>query len=215
MGGDDSQKLLPWRGIHSSPGRKPPAQLRINNVTETAGWNLALTPPSLAGLAVASATGRLGHFWKAHPGQFWRAPKGRAARGSPRWPPVCRGTGVLWSPTIAWCCALNTEAGRRCRAIPACACGLPPLGKFCGKARRPRMWPTTPSNAASAIRTYCRMPPARRHCEGFSYSRMTPAKSCSNGSRRGGHSWRWWSSLTIWTSRTLRFCGGSSIRWDG
>jgi hypothetical protein len=41
MGGDDSQKLLPWRGIHSSPGRKPPAQLRINNVTETAGWNLA------------------------------------------------------------------------------------------------------------------------------------------------------------------------------
>src|SRR5665647_3256350 len=80
MGGDDSQKLLPWRGIHSSPGRKPPAQLRINNVTETAGWNLALTPPSLAGLAVASATGRLGHFWKAHPGQFWRAPKPRAAR---------------------------------------------------------------------------------------------------------------------------------------
>jgi hypothetical protein len=28
MGGDDSQKLLPWRGVHSSPGRKPPAQLR-------------------------------------------------------------------------------------------------------------------------------------------------------------------------------------------
>src|ERR1019366_3504067 len=75
MGGDDSQKLLPWRGIHSSPGRKPPAQLRINNVTETAGWNLALPLPSLAGLAVASATGRLGHFWKAHSGQFWRAPK--------------------------------------------------------------------------------------------------------------------------------------------
>ena len=75
MGGDDSQKLLPWRGIHSSPGRKPPAQLRINNVTETAGWNLALTPPSLAGLAVASATGRLGHFWKAYPGQFWALPQ--------------------------------------------------------------------------------------------------------------------------------------------
>ena len=83
MGGDDSQKLLPWRGIHSSPGRKPPAQLRINNVTETAGWNLALTPPSLAGLAVASATGRLGHFWKAHPGQFWRAPKVSLAEGYP------------------------------------------------------------------------------------------------------------------------------------
>ena len=28
MGGDDSQKLLPWRGIHSSPGRKPPAHLQ-------------------------------------------------------------------------------------------------------------------------------------------------------------------------------------------
>jgi hypothetical protein len=46
MGGDDSQKLLPWRGIHSAPGRKPPAQLRINNVTETAGWNLARGTPS-------------------------------------------------------------------------------------------------------------------------------------------------------------------------
>jgi O-acetyl-ADP-ribose deacetylase (regulator of RNase III) len=28
MGGDDSQKLLPWRGIHSPPRRKPPAPLR-------------------------------------------------------------------------------------------------------------------------------------------------------------------------------------------
>jgi hypothetical protein len=28
MGGDDSQKLLPWRGLHSSPGRKPPAQYK-------------------------------------------------------------------------------------------------------------------------------------------------------------------------------------------
>jgi hypothetical protein len=35
MGGDDSQKLLPWRGIHSPPGRKPPAQLRINTLTQT------------------------------------------------------------------------------------------------------------------------------------------------------------------------------------
>ena len=32
--------------IHSPPGRKPPAQLRINNVTETAGWNLARGTPS-------------------------------------------------------------------------------------------------------------------------------------------------------------------------
>jgi hypothetical protein len=31
MGGDDSQKLLPWRGSYSSPGRKPPAQ-QINTL---------------------------------------------------------------------------------------------------------------------------------------------------------------------------------------
>jgi len=36
MGGDDSQKLLPWRGIYSSPGRKPPAHYEINTVPETA-----------------------------------------------------------------------------------------------------------------------------------------------------------------------------------
>jgi hypothetical protein len=35
MGGDDSQKLLPWRGIHSSPGRsKPPARCKINTLTQ-------------------------------------------------------------------------------------------------------------------------------------------------------------------------------------
>ncbi len=32
MGGDDSQKLLPWRGIISSPGRKPPAHYEINTL---------------------------------------------------------------------------------------------------------------------------------------------------------------------------------------
>jgi hypothetical protein len=31
MGGDDSQKPRPWRGIHSSPGHsKPPAHSKIN-----------------------------------------------------------------------------------------------------------------------------------------------------------------------------------------
>lgn len=35
MGGDDSQKLLPRRGIHSSPGRsKHPAHYRINTLTK-------------------------------------------------------------------------------------------------------------------------------------------------------------------------------------
>lgn len=32
MGGDDSQKLLPWRGLQSSPGRgKPPAHLQSHS----------------------------------------------------------------------------------------------------------------------------------------------------------------------------------------
>jgi hypothetical protein len=32
MGGDDSQKLLPWRGTYSSPGRGgPPAHCEINS----------------------------------------------------------------------------------------------------------------------------------------------------------------------------------------
>src|ERR1035438_6607238 len=36
MGGDDSQKLLPWRRFHSSPGRKPPAHYEINTLTQKA-----------------------------------------------------------------------------------------------------------------------------------------------------------------------------------
>ncbi len=36
MGGDDSQKLRPWRGTISSPGRsRPPAHNRINTVAQT------------------------------------------------------------------------------------------------------------------------------------------------------------------------------------
>ena len=35
MGGDDSQKLLPWRGAYSSPGRcKPPALRNINTLAQ-------------------------------------------------------------------------------------------------------------------------------------------------------------------------------------
>ena len=34
MGGDDSQKLLPWRGAYSPPGRsKPPAHGKINTLS--------------------------------------------------------------------------------------------------------------------------------------------------------------------------------------
>ena len=35
MGGDDSQKLLPWRGGHSSPGRSQPLALPNQHSTST------------------------------------------------------------------------------------------------------------------------------------------------------------------------------------
>src|SRR3989442_11324338 len=41
MGGDDSQKLLLWRGAYSSPGRKPPAHYEFNTVTENCRRDLA------------------------------------------------------------------------------------------------------------------------------------------------------------------------------
>ena len=38
MGGSDSQKLRPWRGIYSSPGRsKPPAHSKLNTVPKNCG----------------------------------------------------------------------------------------------------------------------------------------------------------------------------------
>jgi len=46
MGGDDSQKLLPWRGAYSSPGRsKPPAvdkiTLYLKRSSDLVGLSLA------------------------------------------------------------------------------------------------------------------------------------------------------------------------------
>ena len=38
MGGDDSQKLLPWRGIHSSPGRRTSGSLRNQHSSSKAIW---------------------------------------------------------------------------------------------------------------------------------------------------------------------------------
>ena len=52
MGGDDSQKLLLWRGSTPLQGANLRLNYEINNVTETAGWNLALattTVPALLG----------------------------------------------------------------------------------------------------------------------------------------------------------------------
>ena len=37
MGGDDSQKLMPWRGAYSSPGRsRPPAYSRDQHLSQSA-----------------------------------------------------------------------------------------------------------------------------------------------------------------------------------
>jgi len=52
MGGHHSQKLLPWRGIDSSPGRKPPAHSGINTLTGNCGWGLEGRCP-LASLSLA------------------------------------------------------------------------------------------------------------------------------------------------------------------
>ena len=62
MGGDDSQKLLPRRGVHSSPGRKPPAQLPKSTISLKLAVGISMS--GQAGL-MASATARLGHSCKA------------------------------------------------------------------------------------------------------------------------------------------------------
>ena len=72
MGGHDSQKLLPWRGSYSSPGRSKPPAYRINTVTDYRRAPL----PSLKTRRADSATHRVGHFWKAQAGHFSKAPKG-------------------------------------------------------------------------------------------------------------------------------------------
>jgi hypothetical protein len=76
MGGDDSQKLLPGEESIPLQGANLRLNYEINNVTDTALGNLARGHHRSAGLAASSsATDRLGHFWKAGYGQFWRAPK--------------------------------------------------------------------------------------------------------------------------------------------
>jgi len=62
-------------GGESTPLRGANLRLNyeINNVTENT-LGISWPPPSQAGLAMASATALLGHFWKAQVGQFWRAP---------------------------------------------------------------------------------------------------------------------------------------------
>ena len=75
MGGDDSQKLTPWRGIYSSPGHsKPPAHSKINSNGKLR-WGCRGVLRFLAKPGRGSATDCLGHFWKADLGHFSQAPK--------------------------------------------------------------------------------------------------------------------------------------------
>jgi hypothetical protein len=64
MGGDDSQKLLPWRGTYSSPGRsKPPAH--YENITLP-----QMAAPPRSTMRRGAAHTAWGHFWKAEVGHF-------------------------------------------------------------------------------------------------------------------------------------------------
>ncbi len=75
MGGYDSQKLRPWRGSLSSPGRSsPPAYYQINTVTDTAYWMTAV-PGGIDQHDAGSATKGLGHSWKTQVAQSLKAPK--------------------------------------------------------------------------------------------------------------------------------------------
>src|SRR5713101_1863893 len=83
MGGDDSLKLRPWRGTYSSPGRsKPPDHSEINTVTENCE-GISRDATFLGHPGRGSATGCLGHFWKADLGHFSQAPKIGAVEGTP------------------------------------------------------------------------------------------------------------------------------------
>ncbi len=78
MGGDDSQKLLPWRGIHSSPGRKPPAQ-QINTVTETPrGFSPGTTSPA------SRIVAQLQTAWVIFGKQTWVTSRERRSAGLTR-----------------------------------------------------------------------------------------------------------------------------------
>src|SRR5579871_2229885 len=92
MGGDDSQKLLPWRGTLSSPGRsRPPAHYEINTVMDNDFG------PRRAPRQGDSATNWVGHFGRAQGGQFSKAPKPKSPRG-PEHGDECCSTQARYSP---------------------------------------------------------------------------------------------------------------------
>jgi hypothetical protein len=162
-------------GDHSPPGRKPPAPLRINNVTEPA-VGISLTPASLA---MASATARLGHFWKVQVGQFWRAPKAPGCRACSRTLAWCARRVRNWRTSPCPCdfsvspdrrgCAATTKAAKPCTAF----CRLDKKGLHLGceivtpttaaqtPPRRPSSAPHFADNAAAALEGRRALPKAK------------------------------------------------------
>jgi hypothetical protein len=70
MGGDDSQKLLPWRGILLLSRAQTSGSLRNQHCNGNGAHVLRGCLRNCG-----SATDCLGHSWQAQVGQFWRAPK--------------------------------------------------------------------------------------------------------------------------------------------
>src|SRR3989442_7266338 len=87
MGGDDSQKLLLWRGAYSSPGRKPPAHYEFNTVTENCRRDLArATSPASQPRYVA----QLQTAWVIFGKQTWVTSPARRRMATIRCRKVCR-----------------------------------------------------------------------------------------------------------------------------
>jgi hypothetical protein len=87
-GGADSQKLLPWRGSYSSPGRgtavknfrlKP----KSHTVTENGGWRLRGAPLLRQRRLWRSATDCLGHFFGSRSGSFLESASTDMSQASP------------------------------------------------------------------------------------------------------------------------------------
>ena len=72
MGDDDSQKLLPWRGISLLSGAQTSGSQQNQHQHCTGNGIGSLQEP-------VSATHGLDHFRKVHLDRFWQAPKGRPA----------------------------------------------------------------------------------------------------------------------------------------
>ena len=79
MGGDDSQKLRPWRGTYSSPGRsKPPAHSKINCNGKLRWGSRGATFPGKAGSWLSY---RLhGSFLESRPGSLLASAEGGKMR---------------------------------------------------------------------------------------------------------------------------------------